>query len=170
LARPEDPRVTVAALLVGRLAANPERRVGASGRSFVRFRLQVHDGDSGHFVLGTAFSETVQSVLLALGEGAAISVSGALKVGTWTPPDGGEVRVNMSIVADAILSLHERSRIDKAVAAARAGGNERAATPPAPPRARTSSASAQSRRQAAALWDRGNAGPSGFDSMDNDEL
>ncbi|GAB3765061.1 hypothetical protein GCM10028796_21440 [Ramlibacter monticola] len=111
--------MTISALICGRLARKPEQRSGPSGRAYVLARLLVHDGDAQHFVSVFAFSEGVQRVLLALGEGASIAVSGALKAGIWTPERGGEPRVNLSLTADTITTLHEKRRTDRAVAEAR---------------------------------------------------
>ncbi|MEJ8847685.1 single-stranded DNA-binding protein [Variovorax rhizosphaerae] len=149
------------ALIVGRLAADPERKVGQSGRPYTRARVALSGGEGTgvQHVLVTAFSTSVQATLLALRAGMTVAVSGPMKAGVWVPPDGGAPRVNLSIVADNIMTLAEHERAGQAVRAARAAP---AATPASTaPNLRRSNAgppcsdAVRSREQARALWQPG---------------
>ena len=162
--------MTIIALATGKLTADPERRTGSSGKPYVMAKLLVHDGEAGTFITLFAFSTTVQDILLALGKGAALSVSGSMKLGIWTPQDG-EPHVQASMTVDAVLTAHERVKVDKAVAAARGPRNPVPAPPAAashhPPRRTPAATADASRRQTEQLW-RGNPGATGFDDMADD--
>ena len=143
--------MTITALITGKLTADPERRTGPSGKTYVLAKLhaQQQDGEAVYVTL-FAFGTTTQEVLLALGKGAALSASGSLKLGVWTGQDG-QPHVQASMVMDALITLHERGKVDKAVRDARsrsepdhhhAGGSR----------------VAQSNREAAELWRGGPAG------------
>ncbi|MBB3180092.1 hypothetical protein [Variovorax sp. Sphag1AA] len=147
--------MSIAALVTGKLADNPERRVGPSGKSFALGHLIADDGEHVHRVTLFAFRESAQEVLLALGTGAALSASGALKLSTWTPKDGGEPRVQASMVVDALLTLHERAQVDRAVRRARDASKQRGSIE-------------RSHRETRAIW-HGNGGASGFDDLQDDE-
>ena len=102
------------ALVSGSLIAAPQEKTGASGRLFVqcRLRVPVADGESV-FVLATAFDTDVRRALAALGAGDPVCLAGPLKLGVWQPPDGGEARVNASVVVNALVSpYHVRRKRD----------------------------------------------------------
>ncbi|MBB3175896.1 single-stranded DNA-binding protein [Variovorax sp. Sphag1AA] len=112
--------MSIAALVTGKLIGAPERRTGPSGRAYVMTRLRVDDehGLVTVFAFGSA-----GDVLMTLGAGATVSVSGRLKVGTWTKD--GEVLPSLSVTVDALLTLHERAHIDRAVRRARDASKQR---------------------------------------------
>ena len=79
----------IEALLMGKLTGAPEPRTSKGGRPYVQARLRVPIGaEDSVFVRLTAFSESVCSALLALGDGDAAAVSGTLKPGAWVDRDG----------------------------------------------------------------------------------
>ncbi|CAG4924643.1 single-stranded DNA-binding protein [Paraburkholderia saeva] len=83
-------------LVSGSLVRLPQEKTGASGRSFTqcRLRVPVTDGES-LFVLAIAFDDDVRRSLCALTAGDSVSIAGPMRIGTWTPPQGGEPRVNV---------------------------------------------------------------------------
>jgi len=161
--------VSIVALIVGRLVADPERRTAGSGREYTRARLLIAGPDAGaSHVLVSAFGATTQAVWMGLRAGACVAISGSLKVSVWVPPDGGEPRVNLMLSCDSITTLHEHQRAGRAVRAARAE-RDAAAPPPAPPPGPAPANAARSQQQARALWQPGAGGTgSGFDDMKDD--
>ncbi|MDM0028384.1 hypothetical protein [Variovorax saccharolyticus] len=67
----------------------------------------------------SASAATVEAILGAPRASDSEAESGCLKVSPWTPPDGGEPRLNMSLVADQVMTLHEHRRAREAVQQAR---------------------------------------------------
>ncbi len=105
----------IEALISGKLQGQPEQRTSKSGKTYVTAKLRVAAGaEETHFVRITAFSDSACTALLALGDGDAVSVAGALKVGVWTP-QGGEPRANLDMVASQVLSVYHLERRRKAM-------------------------------------------------------
>jgi hypothetical protein len=103
-------------LITGALFRAPEQKVAKSGNPYVISTIKAKDGDGFQFWRVTAFSESAQAELLRLSEGDAISAQGALQASVYTPP-GKEPRVNLSVVANAILPLKPPPRERKPKAA-----------------------------------------------------
>ncbi|MGF6954733.1 single-stranded DNA-binding protein [Paraburkholderia youngii] len=102
------------ALISGSLVGAPQEKTGASGKPYVscRLRVPVADGET-LFVLATAFDAGVKRALAALGPGDPVSLAGPLKLGIWQPPDGGEARINASVIVNALVSpYHVRRKRD----------------------------------------------------------
>ena len=79
------------ALIAGKLVGAPQQRTGASGKPFVTARVRVPTRDSdAMFASVIAFSNTVQSALMALGDGDSVALSGELTPKTW--PDRQDYR------------------------------------------------------------------------------
>jgi hypothetical protein len=73
-------------------------------------------GDNDSVVANAiAFDQDVQRELLALGTGEAISASGSLKLGVWTPADGPP-RPSVDLVVGKLLSAYSVSKRRKAAA------------------------------------------------------
>jgi hypothetical protein len=108
------------ALITGTLFKNAEEKTSSrTGRVFVSAVIKV-GGETGdaEFWQVTAFSQSVQSELLRLGAGDALSCQGKAKFELWQPRDGGEVKISRSIFADAVLPLRQPPRERRAKAAA----------------------------------------------------
>ncbi|WP_429497979.1 single-stranded DNA-binding protein [Paraburkholderia youngii] len=99
------------ALIGGALAGAPVEKVSGGGKTYVqaKLRVPVADGES-LFVLVSAFDPEVRRALLAHASGDSIAISGAVRLSTWTPPQGGEARVNVSMVAHAVISAYAAKR------------------------------------------------------------
>jgi single-stranded DNA-binding protein len=110
----------VFALIVGVLFKPAEEKTSSkTGRTFVSATIKV-GGETGdaEFWSITAFSQSVQSELLRLGAGDALSCQGKVKIELWQPRDGGEVKISRSLFADQILALKAVPRERRAKAAA----------------------------------------------------
>jgi single-stranded DNA-binding protein len=106
-------------LVTGVLFKPAEQRTSSkTGRVFVSATLKV-GGENSDAELWqiTAFSQSVQSELLRLGAGDALSCQGKLKVELWQR-DGGEVKISRSLFADQILALKAPPRERRAKAKA----------------------------------------------------
>jgi len=86
----EEGDLMITAMISGKITAAPEKRVGSSGRAYVLTRVQVaRDGDTPQLYVGVfGFDTQVQAVLMALGHGAEVAISGSLKLGVWTDRHG----------------------------------------------------------------------------------
>ncbi len=157
----------ITAMVGGKLWTDPEQRTGQSGKRYTMAKLVTHDGgDAGStFVSVFAFGETVQGVLLSLGKGAAVTVTGSLKLSVWTDQQG-VAHPQATLSAEAILTLHEKSSVDRAVAVARRPREE--ATPSQPPQRPARRDVDRSRQETASMW-QGRPDASGFDSMESDQ-
>jgi len=103
------------ALIGGSIVGQPQEKTSGSGRTYVQCKLRVPAGEDAVFVLVTAFDGEVRRALLAHASGDSIAVSGPMKLGIWTPPNGGEARVNVSMVAHALVSAYSVKRRRAAV-------------------------------------------------------
>jgi hypothetical protein len=110
--------MTVFALVSGVLFKPAEQKTSSkSGRMFVSAVIKVESGDAVEFWQVTAFSQSVQSELLRLAAGDALSAQGKAKFELWRPRDGGEVKIRRSLFADAVLPLRAPPRERRAKAA-----------------------------------------------------
>lgn len=113
----------IRALISGELAANPQERTGKTGKPFALARVSVPQGEEGRvFCSVIAFEEAAVSRLLQLKAGAAVSLAGALKVGTWQAKDG-TARPSLDLVADEVASTTPRPRKPKAQAGSASAGD-----------------------------------------------
>ena len=113
----------IRALIFGELTATPQERTGKTGKPFALARVSVPQGEDGRvFCSVIAFEEAAVARLLQLKAGAAVSLAGTLKVGTWQAKDG-TTRPSLDLVADEVASTTPRPRKPKAQAGgASAGG------------------------------------------------
>ena len=81
-------------------------------KPFVTATIRVKDGEEAQWWKVLAFSETVQSELMRLTDGDALSVQGALKAETYEKD--GASRLSLSVVADQVLALRQPRRAKKA--------------------------------------------------------
>ena len=113
----------IRALISGELAANPQERTGKTGKPFALARVSVPQGEEGRiFCSVIAFEEAAVARLLQLKAGAAVSLAGALKVGTWQAKDG-TTRPQLDLVADEVASTTPRPRKPKAQAGGASAGD-----------------------------------------------
>ena len=105
------------ALISGRLHGKPTQRTGQSGKAFVTCQVRAAAGNGEPlFVSVIAFDEQPKAALLALDDGEAVALSGALTPKVWQPRNGGEPRPALDLVAHACLSAYHVTRKRKASA------------------------------------------------------
>jgi single-stranded DNA-binding protein len=90
---------------LGTLFRPPEQRTSKNGNPFVTATLKAKDGDALQWWKVIAFSESVQTELMRLGDGDALSVQGALKVETYEKD--GATKLSLSVVADHVLAQRQ---------------------------------------------------------------
>lgn len=97
------------ALAVGTLIADPARRTGARG-VFATATLRVATEDGAIVVSLIAFSDAA-AALLDLCQGSTVAVSGRARLSAWTGRDGQE-KHGLALVAEQIASASAARRAD----------------------------------------------------------
>ncbi|RTL84723.1 MAG: single-stranded DNA-binding protein [Hyphomicrobiales bacterium] len=101
--------MTAYALISGTLHRAPERRTSKAGKSFVTATVKTREADASTFWRIVTFSESAGEELMALTEGDAVACQGSMKAELYRP-EGGEARVSLSMVVDAILPAKGRPK------------------------------------------------------------
>jgi hypothetical protein len=100
----------IRAQLSGRLASDPASKTSAAGKPYVHCSVRADvDGESATWARLLAFGSAAER-LVDLRRGDAFSAVGQLKVGLYTPKDGGEVRLDLTLLADELLSVRRKRR------------------------------------------------------------
>jgi single-stranded DNA-binding protein len=97
---------------VCQLFRGPEQRTSKARKPFVTATIRAKDGEAAQWWKVLAFSETVQSELMRLTDGNALSMQGALKAEIYEK--NGATRLSLSVVADQVLALRQPRRAKKA--------------------------------------------------------
>ena len=99
------------ALIGGSLIDAPQEKTSAAGRPYVQARVRVPmaDGESA-FVLASCFDGEARRALLAHASGDSVALTGPIRLGVWTPPNGGSPRVNVSMMVHGVLSAYAIKR------------------------------------------------------------
>ena len=91
-------------LIAGTLLAKPEPREGKNGTSFTLAKVRAVAGDGESlFVNVIAFSQQASAALLALEDGDAVSVAGALTPKVWLDKQGN-ARPALDMIASRVLA------------------------------------------------------------------
>lgn len=101
------------ALVGGKLFGAPVARTSKTGSKFATCKVRVAMRDEVAWLNVVAFSETVVTALLELGDGDSVAFSGELKVATYTAKDG-TIRPSLDLVAHGLLTAYCVSRRRKA--------------------------------------------------------
>jgi single-stranded DNA-binding protein len=101
--------MTAHALVSGVLYRSPEQRTSKAGKPYTTATIKVRDGDGFAFWRVTAFSQSAQDELARLSDGDALSAQGSMKAELYRP-DGGEPRISLSVIADAVLALRSPAK------------------------------------------------------------
>ena len=103
------------ALIGGKLFGKPQARTSKSGNQFVtaKMRVAMQDGVS-MFANMIAFRDSVSTALLALDDGSSVTVSGDLKISTYTAKDG-TTKPGLDITAHELLTPFHVTRRRKAM-------------------------------------------------------
>jgi single-stranded DNA-binding protein len=100
--------VTITALIVGRMLADPERRTGNSGKAFTTARLLAPSGDDEPvFVSVIAFGSAAEQ-LAALAKGDTVAMVGRTKPKAWLKD--GEPKGGLDVVAEQLLTPYHVKR------------------------------------------------------------
>ncbi|MCU6435628.1 single-stranded DNA-binding protein [Undibacterium sp. Jales W-56] len=95
------------ALIAGRMYGQAQQRQGQAASHYVTCKLRVAlAGGDTIFCNVIAFDDTLQAALLALGDGDAVSVSGALTPKIWEDKQGN-TRPAVDLIAHAILTVYD---------------------------------------------------------------
>ena len=101
----------IQALIAGTLLAKPEVREGKNGSAFTLAKVRAVSGDGESLILNAiAFSPQASAALLALEDGDAVAVSGALTPKVWLDKQGNarpalDMIVNRVLAADLFEAL-----------------------------------------------------------------
>ena len=94
-------------LVAGRLMGDASRRVDKAGRGFVVARVLARNRADEEFIVNViAFEDAPCAALLALADGDALSLTGALTPKVWTDKQG-VVRPSLDLVAVRVLTVRE---------------------------------------------------------------
>lgn len=90
----------------GRLAADPRSIETKSGKPMATCRLAVHldREDEAPLWLGLVAFGRLADELMRHGKGELVSVSGRIQRNTWTDRQTGEIREQLQLLADSLIS------------------------------------------------------------------
>jgi single-stranded DNA-binding protein len=93
-------------LIAGTLLAKPETREGKNGTSFTLAKVRAVAGDGESLIVNViAFSQQASAALLALEDGDAVSVAGALTPKVWLDKQGN-ARPALDMLVSRVLAAH----------------------------------------------------------------
>lgn len=110
-------------LIAGKLVGVAETRQGKNGTSFALAKVKASAGDGESLIVNViAFAAEASAALMALDDGDALALSGALTPKVWTDKQGN-TRPALDMIATQVLTAYHvnRKRIDLGFPA---GGNE----------------------------------------------
>jgi single-stranded DNA-binding protein len=96
--------MSISALVQGTLFRGPEARSAKNGNSFITATIRETSGAETRWINVLAFGELAQAKLIRLRPGDHISVQGPLTASVYERNNGVR-RVNLTVIADAILSF-----------------------------------------------------------------
>jgi len=118
----------ITVLAGGTLYGAPQKKTSARGNTFISGKMRVATSNGETIFVGiVAFRESVGAALLALADGAALSVAGDLKASAYTAKDG-TIRASLDITVSELLTASHVDKRRKAMRESRSGqapGTER---------------------------------------------
>ncbi|WP_395697976.1 single-stranded DNA-binding protein [Methylocella sp.] len=96
-------------LLTGTVFRLAEIKTSRAGKPYARLTVKERNGESATFWGVTLFSESAIAEIDRLRKDDGVSVRGRLEATLYTP-EGGEPRVSLSVIADAVLPLKPKKR------------------------------------------------------------
>jgi len=94
-------------LVAGRLMGDASRRVDKAGRTYIVARVLARNRADEEFIVNViAFDEAPGAALLALADGDALTLAGALTPKVWTDKQG-VARPSLDMIATRVLSVRE---------------------------------------------------------------
>ncbi|MDH5707853.1 MAG: single-stranded DNA-binding protein [Hylemonella sp.] len=98
------------ALIAGQLVGLAETRQGRNGSAFVLAKVKATAGDGESLIVNViAFAAEAGAALLALDDGDALALSGALTPKVWTDKQGN-TRPALDLVASQVLTPYHVAR------------------------------------------------------------
>ncbi len=92
-------------LVAGRLMGDASRRVDKAGRGYVVARVLARNRADEEFIVNViAFDDAACAALLALADGDALSLAGALTPKVWTDKQG-VVRPSLDLIAHRVMAV-----------------------------------------------------------------
>lgn len=105
-------------LVAGRLMGDASRRVDKAGRTYIVARVLAPNRADEEFIVNViAFDEAPCAALLALADGDAVSLAGALTPKVWTDKQG-VVRPSLDMIATLVTTAYHVSRKQAALGGA----------------------------------------------------
>jgi hypothetical protein len=93
-------------LIAGRLMGDASRRVDKAGRTYVVARVLARNKMDEEFIVNViAFDEVPSASLLALADGEALTLSGALTPKVWTDKQGNH-RPSLDLIATQVMTAY----------------------------------------------------------------
>lgn len=106
------------ALIAGRLMGDASRRVDKAGHTYIVARVLARNKMDEEFIVNViAFDEAPCAALLALSDGEALTLSGALTPKVWTDKQG-VVRPSLDLIASQVMTAYHASRKQAALGGA----------------------------------------------------
>jgi hypothetical protein len=97
-------------LVAGRLMGDASRRVDKAGRGYVVARALARNRADEEFIVNViAFDEAPGAALLALADGDALTLVGALTPKVWVDKQGVH-RPSLDLIATRVMSAHDAGR------------------------------------------------------------
>ena len=98
------------ALVAGRLMGDASRRVDKANRAYIVARVLARNKADEEFIVNViAFDDAPCAALLALADGDALSLAGALTPKVWTDKQGMH-RPSLDLIATRVMSVGDASR------------------------------------------------------------
>jgi single-stranded DNA-binding protein len=108
-------------LIAGHLVGLAESRQGKNGSSFVLAKVKATAGDGESLIVNViTFSAEASAALMALDDGDALAVAGALTPKVWTDKQGN-TRPALDLVATQVLTPYHAARKQQGMAEAGGG-------------------------------------------------
>jgi single-stranded DNA-binding protein len=108
-------------LIAGHLVGLAESRQGKNGSSFVLAKVKATAGDGESLIVNViTFSAEASAALMALDDGDALAVAGALTPKVWTDKQGN-TRPALDLVANQVLTAYHAARKQQGMAEAGGG-------------------------------------------------
>jgi len=97
-------------LIAGKLVGLAETRQGKNGSAFALAKVKASAGDGESLIVNViAFAAEASSALMALDDGDAVALSGALTPKVWTDKQGN-TRPALDMIATQVLTVYHITR------------------------------------------------------------
>jgi single-stranded DNA-binding protein len=105
----------------GSLSKQPIEKTSKSGNSYLLVKIVEKNGEKKRWISAFIFDEAACEEVRRLGDGDPLAVAGEVEADVYTP-DGGEPRINWTIVVDALISARRKPKSERETAPKRQRG------------------------------------------------